>query len=123
MNIKDHFCLTRHLLLAIALYPTQQNWKCLHIRNRQCAEFHISNFGVVGPLGENLEFFSPLGFDVQINSDHKTQKIKLYSGRPLKRYLKKKNLIHGRVMVPFQNLVHSFLKRTLHVSAFQDYLN
>ena len=31
-------------------------------------------FGVVGPLGENLDFFSPLGFDVKTNSDHKTQK-------------------------------------------------
>ena len=26
---------------AIALYPTQQNWKCLRIRNRQYTEFHI----------------------------------------------------------------------------------
>ena len=34
MNTKDHFCLSRHLLPAMALYPTQQNWKCLHIRNR-----------------------------------------------------------------------------------------
>ena len=31
-------------------------------------------FGVVGPLGETLDFFSPLGFDIQTNSDHKTQK-------------------------------------------------
>ena len=76
MNIKDYFCLSRHLLPlpAIALYPTQQNWKCLHIRNRQYTEFHISIFGAVGPLAENLDFFSPLGFDVQTNSDHKTQK-------------------------------------------------
>ena len=55
-------------------------------------------FEVVGRLGENLDFFSPLGFDVQTNSDHKTQKIKLYSVRALKRYLNEKNLIHGRVM-------------------------
>ena len=44
MNIKNHFSLSRHLLPAIALYPTQQNWKCLHIRNRQYTEFHNSNF-------------------------------------------------------------------------------
>ena len=50
-------------------------------------------FGVVGPLEENLDFFSPLGFDVQTNSYHKTQKIKLYSVRALKRYLNEKNLI------------------------------
>ena len=55
-------------------------------------------FGVVGPLAENLDFFSPLGFDVQTNSNYKTQKIKLYSVRTLKRYLNEKNLIHGRVM-------------------------
>ena len=52
-------------------------------------------FGVVRSLGENLRFFSPLGFDVQ---DHKTQKVKLYSVKALKRYLDEKNLIHGRVM-------------------------
>ena len=28
---------------------------------------------------ENLDFFSPLGFDVLTNSDHKAQKIKLFS--------------------------------------------
>ena len=30
---------------------------------------------VVDPLGENLDFFNRLGFDVQANSDNKTQKI------------------------------------------------
>ena len=65
---------------------------------RQYTEVHISNFGVVIPLGENLDFFSPLGFDIQTNYDHKTQKIKLFSVRALKCYLDEKNLIHGRVM-------------------------
>ena len=55
-------------------------------------------FGVVGPLGENFDFFSPLGSEVQTNSDNKTQKIKLYSVRALKRHLSEKNLIHGGVM-------------------------
>ena len=50
------------------------------------------------PFRENLELFRPLGFDVQTNSDHKPQKIKLYSVRALKRYLNEKNLIRGRVM-------------------------
>ena len=66
-------------------------------------------FGVAGPLGENLNFFSPLGFDVQTNSDHKTPKIKLYSVRALKLYLNEKNLIHGRVMaaiLKFRAYVH-----------------
>ena len=98
MNIKDRFCLSRHLPSAIALYPTQQNWKCLHICNHHYTEFHFSNFWNRLSLGRKPHLFSLLGFDVQTNSDHKTQKIKLYSVRPLKRYLNEKNLIHGRVM-------------------------
>ena len=39
----------------------------------------------------DLDFL--LGFVVQTNSDHKTQK-----NQALKRYLSEKNLIHGRVM-------------------------
>ena len=42
-------------------------------------------------MGENLDFFSPLGFDVQTNSDHKTQKVKLCSVRALKHYLDDKS--------------------------------
>ena len=42
-------------------------------------------------LGRSVYFFSPLGFDVQRNSDHKTQNktqnIKLYSVSAFKRYL------------------------------------
>ena len=56
-------------------------------------------FGVVGPLGENLDFFNPLEFDVKTSSDHRTQKIKLFSVIALKRYLNEKNLIHCRIMV------------------------
>ena len=41
--------------------------------------------GVVGTLGENLDFFSLLGFDIQTNSDHNAPKIKLCSVRALKR--------------------------------------
>ena len=55
-------------------------------------------FGAVCSLGENIEFFSPFGFDFQTNSDHKTQKIKLDSVRALKRYLNENSLIHSRVM-------------------------
>ena len=60
----------------------------------QSAIYRVSQIlGVVRPLGENLDFFSLLGFDIQTNSDHKTQKSKLYSVRALKRYLIEKNLI------------------------------
>ena len=55
-------------------------------------------FGVVGPLGENLDVFSPLRFHVQSNSDHKTPKLKIYTANALKRYLNEKNLINGRVI-------------------------
>ena len=49
--------LSRHLLTAIALYPTQQNWKCLHIRNRQYMEFYISNFCSLRSFGTKPRFF------------------------------------------------------------------
>ena len=55
--------------------------------------------GVVCPLGVNFDFFSQLGFDIQTNSDHETQKIKLNSVRALKRCVNEKNLIDGQVMV------------------------
>ena len=89
---------SRHLLSAIALYPTQQSWNVYIFVIANIHSFTFQIFGVVGPLGENLDIFSPLGFDVQTNSDHKTQKIKFYSVRAFKRYLSEKNLIHGRVM-------------------------
>ena len=80
-----------------SLYLTQQNWKCLHVRNWQYTEFHIPNFGSRQSFGKNLDIFSPLGFEIQRNSDHETPKIKLYSVRALKRCLNKKAMIHGRV--------------------------
>ena len=43
---------------AIALYPTQQNWKCLHIRIANTQSFISQTFGVVGPLIENLGFLN-----------------------------------------------------------------
>ena len=103
MNIKGHLCVSRHLLAAIALYLTQQNWKCLYIRNWQYTEFHNSYFGVV----------SPLGFDIKRNSEHETPKIKLSSVRALQRYLNRKILIYGRETETISKVVHWFLKRTL----------
>ena len=49
-------------------------------------------------LGRKPQFLGLLGFDIETNSDHKTQKIKLYSARALKGYLNEKNLIHSQVM-------------------------
>ena len=90
--------LSRYLLSVIALYLTQQNLQCLCIRNRQCIEFHISNFWSRQSLGRKPRvFFGPLELDILRNSGHETPKIKLYSVRALKRYLNDKNLINGRV--------------------------
>ena len=129
MNIKDHFCLSRHLLPAIALYATQQNWKCLHIRNRQYTELHISDLWSRRSPGRK----PPLGFDFETDSDHKTQKIKLYLVRALKRYLNaiwmlsecylnaiwiRKIWYMVELWQRFQNLVHRFLKRTLDLYSF-----
>ena len=44
------------------------------------------------------DVFSLLGFDIQTNSDHKSQRIKLCSVSALNHYLNEKNLIHFRVM-------------------------
>ena len=102
MNIKDHFCLSRHLLPAIALHPTQQNWIFVITIIQS---FTSQIFVVVGPFRENHDFFSQLGFGVQTNSDHKAQKIKLYSVRALKRYLNEKKAIHGRVMAMISKFI------------------
>ena len=118
--MKDHLILGRDCLPAIALYPTQQNWKRLHICNRQYTEFHISNFWSRRSLGRKPEFnFSPLGFDIQTNSDHKTQNIKLYSVRVLKRYLIEKNLIQGQVVATISKFSPKILKCTFKVHIIQ----
>ena len=87
-------------------------------------------FGIVDPLGENLDFFSPLGLT---NSDHKPYKIKFYSVRALKRYLNEKNLIHGRVMATiskfspqifetyFRSEIFSWLKISSAMSEMQEW--
>ena len=86
MDIKGDPCLSCNLLPALALYLTQQNWKCLNYHSWQCTVFH--------------------------NSDQEIPKIKVYSVRALKRYLNEKNLIHSRVTERTSNLVHRFFKHT-----------
>ena len=49
----------------------------------------------VDSLGERVDFFSFLGFDVQSNSDLETTIIQLHPNRASKPYLNEKNLIHG----------------------------
>ena len=118
--MKDHLFLGRHCLPAIALYQTQQNWKCLHICNWQYTEFHISIFLSHRSLGRKPEFsLIPFGFNIQTNSDHKTQKIKLYSVRVLNRYLIEKNLIQGRVVAKISKFSPKILKCTFKVHIIQ----
>ena len=51
--------------------------------------------GAVSPLGENLDFFNPVGFDVQFLVTSPKNRALL---RSLKRYLNEKNVTHRRVM-------------------------
>ena len=102
MKIKDQFCLSPHFLPAIVLYRTQQKletftycqYRVLHLK---FLESSVPWEKTSSPLGFNVET-SLLGFDVETSSDHKSQKIKLYSVSALKRLLNEKYLIHGRVM-------------------------
>ena len=75
----------------------------MHIRICHYTLFHISNVWSRRSLGRKSRFFSSLGFDVQTNSDHETQKIKIYSVRALKCCLDEKSIIHGRVMATISN--------------------
>ena len=95
MNLKDHFCLSGRLLPAIALYTTQQNWKCLHIHNRQHREFHISNFWSRQSLGRKPQFFL-VRWDLTFKQILITKSKKSSSTQT--EYLSEKDLIHGRVM-------------------------
>ena len=60
---------------------------------------------VVGPLRGKFDFFSPSGFEIQSDFDHRTSKIKFYFVRALKCYLNKKNLIHGRVTATISKFI------------------
>ena len=90
--------------------PSPANcWKCFIYSSNIFVIAKIQSltsqiFGVVGPLGKNLDFLSPLAFNIQTNSDHNIKKIKLYSVRALKRCLDEKNLIPGRVMATISKI-------------------
>ena len=71
-------------------------------------------FGVVGPLGENLDSVSLWGFDIQTNCDHKS-----YSVRALKRHLNEKNLIHGKVMAMISKFSLQMFETYFRSTSFQ----
>ena len=111
MNMKDHFCLSRHLLPSIALYPTQENCECLLTKSPMYRVSHLSFLESSVLWLKTSIVFSLLGFGVQTNSDSKTQKKS--NSEALKRYLNEKNLMNGRVMTTIQNLVLRLLKNSL----------
>ena len=49
--------------------------------------FTSQMFGVVRPLRENLDIFTPLRFDIQTDSDQKTKKIKALLNQSFKMLL------------------------------------
>ena len=58
-------------------------------------------YRVVGPLGENLDFFRPLGLEAESDFGHKTPKLNPHLVRALERYLSDKNPIHSN-SIPIQ---------------------
>ena len=88
MNLNEYngwLCLSRYLFPAITLYLTQQTGNVYIFVIGNIQSFTSQIIGVISPLAENLDFFSPLEFDIQRNSEHETPKIKLHSVRALKR--------------------------------------
>ena len=55
-------------------------------------------YRVVGPMGEKLDFFTPLGFEAKSEFHHKPLKLKPRMIRASKRYLNHNNPINGREM-------------------------
>ena len=80
---------------------------------------------VVGLLGGMFDFFSPSGFKIQSEFDHRTSKIKFYSVRALKCCLNEKNLINGRVTSAIskfcQQIFETYLSLLESGSSFENY--
>ena len=57
--MKGDLFLSRYLLPAIALYLTQQNWKCLHIRIRQDRVSHLKLLKSLVPWEKTSTFLVP----------------------------------------------------------------
>ena len=74
-------------------------------------------------FGGKFDFFSRFVFENQSDFDYKAQKIRLYPFRTLKRYLNKKNLIHGRETETISKFSALILGRTLKASSILTYDN
>ena len=89
-----NLCLSQHLLPAITLYLTQQNWECVHIRSQQHTKFHISNFWSRQSFGRKPRFLVPWDMTLKLILITKSQAPR--SNQTSKRYVNEKNLTHGR---------------------------
>ena len=80
-------------------------------------------FGVVGPLGENVNFLVHWDLTCKQILITKPQKIKLYSVRAVKRYPNEKNLLHSRVMATISafcpQIFETYFKLQLHDAIYQ----
>ena len=72
--------------VGLTVYTKKKNWK-FHSNNQSFIS-QISK--VMNLLREKFEFFSPLRFEIQINFDYETSKIRFHSIRASKRYLNEK---------------------------------
>ena len=75
MNLNEY----RNLMLTfstITLHPRKQNWNFFTFIINGNQTFIFQMYKVARPLGEKLDFFSPLGFEDKSDFGHKTSKLK-----------------------------------------------
>ena len=68
----------------------------LYICNHGNHTFLSQTYRIVGPLGEKLDFFSPLRFEPKREFDNEISKLNPHSIRASERNLKDNYLIHGQ---------------------------
>ena len=56
----------------------------------------VAKLTIVGPLGEKLDFFSPLRFEPESEFGHETSKLNPHSIRTSEQNLNNKNLTYGQ---------------------------
>ena len=95
--------------------PNTAKLESLRIRNRQYL-YRVSPLKFLEAPGPWEK--TSLGFDVQTNSDHKAQNIKLHSVTASKRYLNEKNQIHGRVMATISKFSPQIFKTYFSAQSF-----
>ena len=87
------------ILSALTLHKRKQNWIFFIFVINGNQIFLSQTYRIVGPLGEKLDFFSPLRFEPKSEFGHETSKLNPHSIRASERNLNDKNLIHGQKRV------------------------